>query len=142
MPITDRFILPGDVLLMPVAELPDSIRAKVHHKDGDLAITRPHLRTPSKIVGAQAAELLKEFETARTIVEAVLNYSQRKKADPHRTLEEALPLLQNFIDAHLLVRPDSPEASRIEATLAVGDSFDDFEIRQAVQILEDTELYQ
>ena len=120
MPITDRFILPGDVLLMPVSELPETIRAKVTHKEGDLAITRPHLRTPSKIVDSQAGELLKEFETARTIVEAVLNFSERRKADPHRILEEALPLLQNFIDSHILVPPDSPEAVKIEPDACDG----------------------
>lgn len=142
MPITEIFILPADVVLLPVADLPDSVREKVTYNEGDFAITRPHVRTPSKIIDAQAAELLKEFQTASTIVQAILNYSESKGADPHKALEEALPLLQNFIESRLLVPPDSPDAKKIEPTLSAGDVFDKFEIRQPVQILEDTELYQ
>lgn len=142
MPITDTFIMPADVVLLPVADLPESIREKVTYKDGDIAITRPHVRTPSKIVDAQAAELLKEFQTAKTIVQAILNYSDGKETDPHQALEEALPLLKNFIESRLLVSPDSPDAESISATLSMGEKFDEFEIRQPVQILEDTELYQ
>src|ERR1041384_526262 len=109
MAITDPFVLPSDVVLMPAVELPDSIREKVDFKEGDFAITRPHVRTPSKIVDAHAAELLKEFQTAKTIVEAIISYSQPKQADPHQPLEEALPLLKNFVDSRLLVPPDSLE---------------------------------
>ena len=142
MAITDPFVLPSDVVLMPAVELPDSIREKVDFKEGDFAITRPHVRTPSKIVDAHAAELLKEFQTAKTIVEAIISYSQTKQADPHQALEEALPLLKNFVDSRLLVPPDSLEARPIMPTFSEGDVFKEFEIRDAIQILEDTELYQ
>lgn len=142
MTITGEFILPADVLVMPVADLPESVREKVDYKEGDFAITRPHVRTPSKIVDEQGAALLKEFQTAKTIVEAILSYSESRQAEPQETLEESLPLLKNFIDARLLVHPGSVEAESILPTLSVGDTIDEFEIRQPIQILEDTELYQ
>ncbi len=142
MAITDPLVLPSDILLMPVADLPESVREKVDYKEGDFAVTRPHVRTPSKIVDAQAAELLKEFKNAKTIVEAILSYSETKSADPRQALEEALPLLKNFIDSRLLVPPDSADAEPITPSLSEGDTFDEFEIRSGVQILEDSELYQ
>lgn len=142
MPITDPFVLPGDVVLMPVAELPEDVREKVKYKEGDFAVTRPRARTPSKIVDAEAAALLREFQTAKTIVAAVISYSQTRGADANQTLESALPLLKHFIDSRLLVPPDSAEAEQIMPTLSAGARVEEFEIRSSIQIVEDSELYQ
>jgi hypothetical protein len=38
MSITDPFVLPGDVVLMPIAELPEDMLEKVKYKEGDFAI--------------------------------------------------------------------------------------------------------
>ncbi len=142
MPITDSFVMPGDVVIMPITELSAEVREKVKYKDGDFAITRPRARTPSKIIDAEAAALLKEFQTAKTIVAAIISYSRTTGADTHQTLEAALPLLKHFIDARLLVTPDSAEAEQIMPNFVAGDMFDEFEIRASIQIVEDSELYQ
>ena len=140
MAITDSFVLPEDVLLIPVAELPDAVRDKLTCKEGDLAITRPNVRAPSKIVSADAAELLRRFQTPRTIVAAVLDYSQSTQANPEDVLEGALPLLRHLIDANVLLDANSPQV-QIVPTLSPGEVFARFEIRQVVHMVEDTEVF-
>lgn len=142
MPITDPLVLPADLVVIPVADLPEAIRRQAEAEEGDYALTRPRSRTPSRIIDAQAAELLKHFRKPATIVQAVIRYSQEKKTDPERTLEEAFPLLERLAAAHLLVPEHSEEAHQIQPSLEVGAKFGGAEVLGCVQVLEDTELYQ
>ena len=86
MAITDPMVLPADLLLVPVEDLADSVRRQIVAEDGGYALTRPNSRTPSRIIDAQAAELLKEFRDPATIVQAVVRYSREKNIDPEQTL--------------------------------------------------------
>jgi serine/threonine-protein kinase len=140
MAITDTFVLPEDVLLIPVGELPDPVREKLTCKENDFAVTRPNVRAPSKIISGEAAELLRRFQTPHTIVAAVLDYSQSTQANPQEVLENALPLLRHLIDANVLLDANSAHI-RITPSRAPGDMFGNFEIRQAIQILEDSEVF-
>jgi serine/threonine-protein kinase len=140
MAITDTFVLPEDVLFIPVGELPQAVRDKLTCKTDDLAITRPNVRAPSKIVSAEAADLLRRFQTPRTIVAAVIDYSQSMQATPEDVLEQALPLLKHLIEANVLLDASSPQV-RIQPTLSAGDRFGDFEVRQTVHVVEDTEVF-
>ncbi|MBW8877460.1 MAG: protein kinase [Acidobacteria bacterium] len=142
MAITDALVLPADVLLIPVAELPDELRGQLHCETGDYAVTRPRSRTPSRVVDAQAAELLAEFKSPRTIVEAVLRYSLARKVDPEETLEQAYPLLQGLVGSGFLVPEGEAGAEGIHPSLNPGDEIAGFEVLECIQGLEDTELYQ
>jgi eukaryotic-like serine/threonine-protein kinase len=141
MAITDPLVLRADVVLVPVMNLSEEVRKQCKAENGDYAITRPRSRTPSKIVNAHVAELLTEFRTAKTIVEAVISYSQVNQLDPETTLEEAFPILQQFMSSRILVFPDSEEASEIVACVGIGDHVAGFEVLRCLQVLEDTELY-
>jgi serine/threonine protein kinase len=142
MAITDPLVLPADVLLVPVKDLPESVRQQVVAEEGDYALTRPHSRSPSRIVDAQAIELLKEFRKPVTIVQAVIRYSREKKTDPQQALEEAFPMLERLAHARLLVPADSEEARQIQPSLEAGAQFVETEVLRCLQALEDTELYQ
>ncbi|HEY9422342.1 MAG TPA: hypothetical protein VIW92_13070, partial [Thermoanaerobaculia bacterium] len=72
MAITDRLLLLPDAVLVPVADLPDDVRGRFEHEEGDFALTHPRLRAPSRILDARSAGLLEQFRTPRTIVEAVI----------------------------------------------------------------------
>lgn len=139
--LLNAFVLPPDVVLMPVEELPPDMRKQVTCKDGDFALTRPRARAPSKIIDAQAAALLREFRPAKTIVNAIVSYSLAQKADAHQTLEAAMPLLKTCIASRLLVPEDSPEAAEIQPAFAAGARIGDWEVVQAIQVVEDTELH-
>ena len=142
MAITDPLTLPADIILTPVKELPTNTREQLQCEDGDYAITRPRSRTPSKILDSASAELLKEFQTPQTIVQAVVRYSQSQHVDAEKVLEEALPLLERLMQAQLLVFADSDAAQKIEPSFNVGDQVANCEILDCLQVLEDTELYQ
>ena len=141
MPITDPLVLPADVLVVPVAELPTTVLAQLDYDTGDYAVTRPQSRTPSRIVDDQSAILLKEFRTPSTIVDAVIRYSRVAEANPETVLLEAFPMLQKFIEARMLVSPDSDEASNIAPCLTIGAHVGNYTVLDVVQVLEDTELY-
>src|SRR5918911_3749371 len=141
MAITDPLILPADVLVIPIEDLPAQVRAQVEAEDGDYAITRPRSRTPSRIVDSDAAALLKEFRTPKTIIEAVISYSQAKQTDPEQMLTEAFPMIQLFMNLRLLVPPDAEEANQIVASFETGERVAGFEVLACIQVLEDTELY-
>lgn len=142
MALTDPFVLPVGTVLVPVRELPESLRRDIQADETDFAISRPNSRAHSKIIDAEAAALLREFETPRTIAQAVARYSRDRKDNPERLLEEAFPLLQSLIAAQLLVAADSREAEQIQASLAPDEEVDGWAVLQCVQTLEDTELFQ
>ncbi|HEY0558448.1 MAG TPA: hypothetical protein VGG20_29625, partial [Thermoanaerobaculia bacterium] len=97
MTITDPILLSPDVILVPVSELPEEVRLRLPADGGDWAITHPRARTPSRLLDVRSAELLGEFKTPRTIVEAVIRFSQAHDLDPESTLVEAYPLLERLL---------------------------------------------
>lgn len=141
MSITDPWVLPKGIVITPVEELPSKLREQVEARDGDFAISRPQSRTPSRILDPQSAALLREFETPRTIGQAVAYYSHSVGIDPERTLEDALPMLTQVIAWRLLVSPNSPDADEIQPSLQVGAVAADCEVLQCFQALEDSEVY-
>jgi predicted Ser/Thr protein kinase len=136
--ITDPLILPPDVLLVAVAELPAAVRQRLAGEPGDWAITRPGLRTASRVVDAGAAELLAELRRPSTLVAAVLRYCRARGADPEATLAAAYPLFAELFDSGFLV-PEGEGA--ILPSLAPGDEVEGFRVVSCIQSFEDTEVY-
>ena len=142
MAITDPLVLPPDVLLVPVADLSEDVRRQLTWEEGDYAVTRPRSRTPSRIVDAGAADLLGQFRSPVTIVDAVIRFSRERSLDPETTLEEAYPLLERLLASGFLVAEGSDDAGAIRESLQPGEEIAGFEVLECVQGLEDTELYQ
>lgn len=138
---TNPYILPSDVVLTPVTDLSHDLRKQFRADEGDVAITRPRSRTPSKIVDAQLAALIRQFREPKTIVEAVIDYSRQNQLDPERTLEEAFPVLASFINAHILLPLGSEDAVRIVASYDAGEVIAGLTVVRCIQIIEDSELY-
>jgi hypothetical protein len=142
MAITDPLVLAADVLLVAVTELAPEVQRQLTWQDGDFAITRPRSRTPSRIVDAPSAALLRQFEKPCTVSEAVISFSRERGADPETTLVEAYPLLDALVRAGFLVTEGSAEGERIQPSLDPGLDIAGFTVHGCVQVLEDTELYQ
>jgi serine/threonine protein kinase len=142
MTITDPLVLPADVVLVPIAELPEGMRSQFEYDDGDYAITRPRARTPSKVIDSGTASLLRQFQSPKTIVDAIIGYSQDADVDPKETLDSAYPLIRYLIQSALLVSADSEDAKRITQILEFGDWVAGYQVVYCIQVLEDTELYQ
>jgi eukaryotic-like serine/threonine-protein kinase len=137
----EPLILPPDVMIVPVEELPPDLRDQIDHNDGDCSVTRPRTRATSSIVDAQTAALLERFRTPATIVDAVIAYSAAVGADPRTTLDEAFAVLAGFVNDGLLVPPGSELARPIETTLVPGAALGGFEIVAPVHVVVDTEVY-
>jgi eukaryotic-like serine/threonine-protein kinase len=140
--VTDPLLLLPDAVLVPVADLPEEVRGRFEHEEGDFALTHPRLRAPSRILDAPSAELLEQFRTPRTIIEAVIRYSRAREADPETTLEAAYPLLERLLATGFLVPEGAEGAGGILPLLRPGEALGGFEVRECVQELEDTDLYQ
>ncbi len=136
-----RYILPADVLLIPVRDLDAEVRRRIDCSDSDYAITRPRTRAPSKIVNVDAAALLQEFRTPKTIAQAVAEFARSRGLDAEQALAEAHPLLEEVARAELLAPAESAASKTIAPALAPGDSFAGGEVVRYLQILEDTQLY-
>src|SRR5450755_1359454 len=121
MAISDPLVLPGDVVLMPVEELPVFLREQITYEEGDYVITRPRSRTTSRIIDAQTAELLKLFRTPTTIVLAIIHFSRANKLNPEQVLVDTFPMLQSFMDVSLLVEAGAEQTQQIQPSLAADD---------------------
>jgi serine/threonine protein kinase len=95
--------LNDDVLLTPVAELEEASRDQFSCDPEDVAVSRLEARGGSKIIGADAAELVRLFREPRQIVEAVILYARQRQLEPDAVLEDAYPLLRSLVDSGVLV---------------------------------------
>ena len=136
-----RYVLPSDVLVFPVDELPASLREGLAAGDSRWAVTRPRSRTLSRVVDDDSAELLECFRSPTTIVDAVLEFAGRRGADPEEVLTSAYQLLTSFRRSRLLVPEDAHVALPIAPTLEHGEVMGGVEVVRPVQVLEDSELY-
>jgi hypothetical protein len=139
--IAEPMLLPEDVVIMPVDELPPDIREQIEHGPGDRALTRPLSRTPSTIVDADTANLLGAFRTPTRIVDAIVGFAAERRLDPHEILERSYPALRELLVGGYLVPADSELARPIaEAALADGDSVGRFRVERTVHLLIDTQV--
>jgi RNA polymerase sigma-70 factor (ECF subfamily) len=91
MAITDPLVLPPDVMLLPVAELPEDVRRQLTWEEGDYAVTRPRSRTPSRIVDAAAADLLGQFrEPLRRVIDLRLDPAVARRVDASDIVQDVL----------------------------------------------------
>ena len=97
-----RFVLPPDVVVVPVASLAAPLRRQIEHGEGDFAVGRARQRRPSKVLDAGSAALLEEFRTPSTIAEAVFRYSRAQRLDACQTLDSAFAALQSLVAGELL----------------------------------------
>jgi eukaryotic-like serine/threonine-protein kinase len=139
--VTDVFVLPEDLLLIPLRLVPADQREGLEGEDDDVAITRTRGRTDSKVVDASLANLVEEFRQGRTIVEAVHRFAHRQGRPAEVVLDAAYPILKRLIESSFLVPQNSPRAGAVTASLSPSETWGDCQIVEAIQVLEDTELY-
>jgi serine/threonine-protein kinase len=142
MEVTTPLVLPDDILIIPVKELAADVRSRIDASDDDYAISRPRSRSPSRIIDAATADLLKRFRRPTPIAEAVLVYSVARSVNAEETLENVFPLIQKLVSANLLVPEGTEQAKRIEPIFEPGMDVAGTTIKRCIQVLEDTEVYQ
>lgn len=141
MTIAEPMLLPEDVIIVPVEDLPEEVRVQVHHRPGDQALTRPLSRTPSTIVDQNTARLLSAFRAPTRIVDAILGFATEQRLDPRETLERSYPVLKELLTGGLLVPADSELAKPIStSSLPDGASVGRFRVSRTVHLMIDTQL--
>jgi predicted Ser/Thr protein kinase len=139
--VTAPYVLPDDVVLTPARALSSALRRELEYCDDDYAVRRKRSRTPSRVIDASTAELLRQFAEAKPITEAIIAFSRLNGTDAEETLVEAFPALQRLINDGLLVLASSQSRNAIESSFSKGDRIDGFVVIDEVQVLEDSEVY-
>ena len=141
MKATTKLLLPEDVALAPVANLPVEIGSRVAGEAGDFYLTRAHTRSGSIVVDVQTAALLEHFRSPCTVIEAIVAFCRANELDPRCTLDDAFVTLTDLVAAKVLVPAESSLAQPIASSLSVGAFVDDVEILEPIHLLDDTEVY-
>ena len=136
------FVLPRDVVLVPVISLSPAFRKQIDCGEGDYAVSRPRMRRPTKILDAGSADLLEHFRKPSSIVDAVMRHSRQRGLDPNQTLEQAFEALQSLVAGEVLVPAGAEAAETVQASFVAGMCLGEFEIVRLIQALEDSELYE
>ncbi|HEX7807650.1 MAG TPA: protein kinase, partial [Thermoanaerobaculia bacterium] len=141
MNITDPLVLRNDVVLVPVAELPPDVRAKIDFDDGDYTVSRMHGRMPSQIIDPETASLLQLFREPTTIVEAVIRNSRALAKDPQIWLDELLPHIGGFLRSGVLVPNEERAVHEMKPQLDAGSFVDGWQVVRCVNLIEDSEIH-
>jgi serine/threonine protein kinase len=134
-------VLPEDVVVLPVRDLPPALRDRVERDEGEYAVTRRGVRATTVVVDAPGAVLLERFRRPTTIAQAVLAFSRVNGVPAQDVLTEAFPLLQRLLRSLVLVPAGSPDALEIVPSVAPGDTIGNYTVDRCVQVLEDVELH-
>jgi eukaryotic-like serine/threonine-protein kinase len=138
---TDRLVLPDEVRVFPVADLPPPVRAAIRCEPDDYAVTRERSRRTTRVVGQAAADLLEEFRRPTRPADAIFRFVQRAGLDTRDVVEGCVPMLNEFISEGFLL-PEGMEREAIDDhQLRVGETISGWEVLEPLQIVEDTEVY-
>ena len=87
--LRDPLVLPEDLLILPISELPNEVRERLGAESEEFALTRPLAREPSKLIDASAAELLEHDGTVgpREAVGPEGEHAGRGQLVEHRAVE-------------------------------------------------------
>jgi eukaryotic-like serine/threonine-protein kinase len=138
---TDHLVLPEEVLVFPVADLPPPVRAAIGCDPGDYAVTRERSRRTTRVVDRAAADLIEEFRKPSSAAEAIFRFIQRAGLETEEVVEGCVPMLNEFIADGFLVPVGMERAAVDENQLRVGDTVGRWEVLEPLQIVEDTEVY-
>jgi serine/threonine protein kinase len=139
--LTGELILAPETSFVAVGDLPPEVRDHLDVTAG-FAVTRARGRGTSSLVDGATAELLREFASRSTVVDAVLRYSRRHELDPETVLEDSYPAFRRCLDEGYLVDPDGIHAHPIATALRAGDRIAGGVVVRCVQSLDDSEIYQ
>ena len=141
MSIAAPFILPEDVVVFHNSELSADLRRHSVPDPDAYVVTRLNARQVSTLIDRAAADLIEGFRKARTIVDAVVDFSRERGLNPQEVLDKAFPLLRQLIVANFLVPDGSQWAQRIVPTLETGAEFNGWTVEQSIHVIEDSEVY-
>ena len=140
MSVQDLYVLPEDVHITPVADLPEGARSNFTYEENDFVITYSNARNTSKVIDASSASLIKAFRTPRSMPEGVFTYSRINKLNADDVLNEAYSFLVRLRSEGFLVLYET-EKEKKKISFRSGDFFEGYEVITKLQGVTDTEIY-
>ncbi|SDE88994.1 serine/threonine protein kinase [Dyadobacter soli] len=134
------YILPEDVQVLPVKQLPEQALAKFEYEADDFIITYTHARNTSKIIDASSASLLQGFRKPKSLPEGVLTYALLNNLDAQSILEGSYTFLVRLRSEGFLVSYDEAYG-KSRRFFSPGERFKDYEIVAKLDGVADTEIY-
>ncbi len=138
---SDRLVLPEEVLVFPVADLPPPVRAAIGCDPDDFAVTRQRSRRTTRVVDRATADLIEEFRRPSSAPDAIFRFIQRAGLETEEVVEGCVPMLNEFIADDFLVPAGMERAAIDDHQLRVGEQVGHWEVLEPLQIVEDTEVY-
>jgi predicted Ser/Thr protein kinase len=135
------FVLAEDTKLVPVSELPVSLRNELRAGPDDLILDRRKQRMPSKLISSDTAILLKKFRSPKTISDAVLELGLELDSEPIALLELAFPTIQKLVQSGFLVPVDRSASQFLVTGGSIEDRIGRFKVVRPIRVLEDTSVY-
>lgn len=119
------FVLNADVELTPVSAFSPEMRRSLGGAETDVVLSRLRGRVTSERITRATADLLEVFRAPHAIAAAILAYARKTGADPQTILARVGGLLSDFVDAEVLVPPDSIAAAP-DLPARLAEAFPDF----------------
>jgi len=139
--ITQPLRLAAGVEITEATALPAAIREHLNYETQDsYAISRPNARVRSKIISAEAGELVQRFLEPTRLVDALLAISGPGD-DVAAALDDSLPLIASLLKDRVLLGPDDPEPGSQLATLAPGQQVLGATLEEQIYRVDDTSVW-
>jgi serine/threonine protein kinase len=143
--LSGPLVLNEGVLIIPVEELSEETRLQVQCQKGDFAVSRIQSRNGSKIIDAAAANLLSLFQEKRTLVEAVIQFSNKEALKPESVLENAYPFLRKMVEGGFLLQlsdtKPTPSLGTELTGISAGTDLLGGRVLRTLHVLEDSEVF-
>src|SRR5258708_17073401 len=142
MPYRSALVLPADVEMLPVSDLPPHVLKPLNASESDFLVWRPRSRSLAQVLDANSATLLNEFRWPCTVVQAVIRYSGATGNRPEEVLEDAFPFLVRVYLAGFLVRANSATSRSVAPTLEADVEVGGYRVVRCIHLLDDSEVYE
>lgn len=139
--IHNKFVIPKDVLSIPVKELSLPTHQKPKFADSDISLSRPGYRGYSSVVCVETWNLLNEFSSPMTLVNGIVAYANKSKQDPNEVFDFALPVFEKMIHSKILIPEGSAFETKNEFLFDISMEINGYIIIDQIQSLEDTQVY-
>lgn len=141
MNILDKIKIAAGVELIPVKEINDLPEfAGLEFADDDYILNKRKSRLRSKVISADTAQLLRNFEEPSTIVDAILKYAAIANARPDELLTDVHPFVLELIQSGFLVFNWSDED---QPAFKIGDNFEEYTFTKLIHgLVADTQVYE
>jgi serine/threonine-protein kinase len=140
--LTGQLVLPNDLVMTPVAQLPPEVRRRFASKDGDVVLSRLGTRLRSCVIDGAGAGLLSFFQSPTRIVDAIVGYCGVHGLGTRETLVATYPMFRALVSDGLLIGAEQSTPKESAPLLTARQQFGLGTVVRCLRHLDDTEVYE